>query len=60
MMSTRRFFLKVLLSFDPIAIGGYVWRFNIVKHEDNEMMRLNEVQPNPKAPTGTYIKGVDY
>jgi spore coat protein A, manganese oxidase len=47
-------------SFDPQALGGgYVWHCHIVDHEDNEMMRPDQVTPNPNA-TRTYIQGVDY
>jgi len=47
-------------SFDPQALGGgYVWHCHIVDHEDNEMMRPDQIAPNPNA-TRTYIQGVDY
>ena len=47
-------------SFDPRAGGGgYVWHCHIVDHEDNEMMRPDEIKPNPNA-TRTYNLGVDY
>ena len=47
-------------AFDPQALGGgYVWHCHIVDHEDNEMMRPDQVTPNPNA-TRTYIQGVDY
>jgi FtsP/CotA-like multicopper oxidase with cupredoxin domain len=45
--------------FDPNGGHGYVWHCHIVDHEDNEMMRPDEVVPNPDA-TRTYIKGIDY
>jgi spore coat protein A len=45
--------------FDPNGGHGYVWHCHIVDHEDNEMMRPDEVVPNP-GTTRTYIKGVDY
>ena len=45
--------------FDPNGGHGYVWHCHIVDHEDNEMMRPDEVTPNPGAPR-TYVKGVDY
>ncbi len=46
--------------FDPNAGGhGYVWHCHIIDHEDNEMMRPDQVQPNGNA-TRTYIMGVDY
>jgi FtsP/CotA-like multicopper oxidase with cupredoxin domain len=45
--------------FDPNGGHGYVWHCHIVDHEDNEMMRPDEVIPNAGA-TRTYIKGTDY
>jgi spore coat protein A, manganese oxidase len=45
--------------FDPNGGHGYVWHCHIVDHEDNEMMRPDEVTPNPGA-SRTYVKGVDY
>ena len=33
--------------FDPSKGPGYVWHCHIVEHEDNDMMRPLEVQPNP-------------
>jgi len=38
--------------FDPSGHGiyEYVWHCHIVDHEDNEMMRRDDVQPNPSAP----------
>jgi spore coat protein A len=46
-------------SFDPRALGGgYVWHCHIVDHEDNEMMRPDEVVPNTN--NRSYIQGVDY
>ena len=44
--------------FDPNGGHGYVWHCHIVDHEDNEMMRPDEVMPN-NVPR-TYIKGTDY
>jgi FtsP/CotA-like multicopper oxidase with cupredoxin domain len=44
--------------FDPNGGHGYVWHCHIVDHEDNEMMRPDEVNPNPV--TRTFVKGVDY
>jgi len=43
------------------AIGrhGYVWHCHIIDHEDNEMMRPNQVTANPNA-VRTYIQGTDY
>jgi FtsP/CotA-like multicopper oxidase with cupredoxin domain len=46
--------------FDPRSSGqGYVWHCHIVDHEDNEMMRPDEVEPNPNAMR-TYVQGVDF
>jgi len=45
--------------FDPNGGHGYVWHCHIVDHEDNEMMRPDEVIPNPSA-TRTYNQGIDY
>ena len=45
--------------FDPNGGHGYVWHCHIVDHEDNEMMRPDEVEPIPDAAR-TFIKGVDY
>jgi FtsP/CotA-like multicopper oxidase with cupredoxin domain len=45
--------------FDPNGGHGYVWHCHIVDHEDNEMMRPDEVTPIPGA-TRTYVKGEDY
>jgi FtsP/CotA-like multicopper oxidase with cupredoxin domain len=45
--------------FDPNGGHGYVWHCHIVDHEDNEMMRPDEVVPNPNA-TRTFNKGTDY
>ena len=46
--------------FDPNALGhGYVWHCHIIDHEDNEMMRPLQVQPDPSA-TRTYVQGTDY
>lgn len=48
------------LPFDPRALdGGYVWHCHIVDHEDNEMMRPDEIEPQEGA-TRTYVQGVDY
>ena len=44
--------------FDPNGGHGYVWHCHIVDHEDNEMMRPDEVNPNNVART--YVQGVDY
>lgn len=45
--------------FDPNGGSGFVWHCHIVDHEDNEMMRPDEVRSNPDA-VRTYVKGVDY
>ena len=45
-------------SFDPNGGHGYVWHCHIVDHEDNEMMRPDEVMPNPV--TRTFTKGSDF
>jgi FtsP/CotA-like multicopper oxidase with cupredoxin domain len=38
---------NAFFTFDPRAEGGgYVWHCHIVDHEDNEMMRPDEVVPN--------------
>jgi FtsP/CotA-like multicopper oxidase with cupredoxin domain len=37
---------------------GYVWHCHIIDHEDNEMMRPQQVQP--KNVTRTYVQGADY
>jgi len=44
--------------FEPNGGHGYVWHCHIVDHEDNEMMRPDEVVPN-NVPR-TYVKGDDY
>lgn len=45
--------------FDPNGGAGYVWHCHIIDHEDNEMMRPDEVLPNP-AVDRDYVKGIDY
>jgi spore coat protein A, manganese oxidase len=45
--------------FDPNGGHGYVWHCHIVDHEDNEMMRPDEVIPDPSA-NRTFIQGQDY
>ncbi len=48
------------LPFDPAVLGGgYVWHCHIVDHEDNEMMRPDEINPIPNAAR-TFVQGVDY
>jgi FtsP/CotA-like multicopper oxidase with cupredoxin domain len=45
--------------FDPNGGHGYVWHCHIVDHEDNEMMRPDEVIPNPGI-TRAFNQGSDY
>ena len=46
--------------FNPKALDhGYVWHCHIIDHEDNEMMRPLQVQPDPAA-IRTYVQGTDY
>ncbi len=45
--------------FDPNGGDGYVWHCHIIDHEDNEMMRPDEVTPNPNAAR-SYVKGTDF
>lgn len=45
--------------FNPNDGFGYVWHCHIVDHEDNEMMRPDEITANPNA-NRTFIKGVDF
>jgi FtsP/CotA-like multicopper oxidase with cupredoxin domain len=49
----------VTFKFNPGGGPGYVWHCHIVDHEDNEMMRPDEVIPQDNI-TRTYIKGSDY
>jgi spore coat protein A len=47
-------------NYQPNALNGaYVWHCHITDHEDNEMMRPSQFQPNPAA-IRTYFQGVDY
>ena len=46
--------------FDPNGGHGYVWHCHIVDHEDNEMMRPDEVVPNKSSETRDYRKGEHY
>jgi spore coat protein A len=49
------------LSFDPRADGGgYVWHCHIIDHEDNEMMRPDEIEPNTTEAERSYKFGIDY
>jgi len=45
--------------FDPNGGHGFVWHCHIIDHEDNEMMRPDEVKPIQVAPR-KYVKGTDY
>jgi spore coat protein A len=45
--------------FNPNGGHGYVWHCHIVDHEDNEMMRPDEVIPKSTV-TRTYIQGTDF
>jgi spore coat protein A len=46
--------------FDPSG-ADYVWHCHILDHEDNEMMRPDQVMPNlHPSVTRTYIMGTDY
>jgi spore coat protein A len=44
--------------FDPSG-ADYVWHCHIIDHEDNEMMRPDQVEPK-SGVTRTYTKGTDY
>ena len=44
--------------FDATAAPGYVWHCHILDHEDNEMMRPNEVRPQPDVARA-YVQGAD-
>jgi spore coat protein A len=44
--------------FEPNGGHGYVWHCHIVDHEDNEMMRPDEVKPNDVSRS--YVIGTDY
>jgi spore coat protein A len=47
-------------TYQPNALdGAYVWHCHITDHEDNEMMRPSQFQPNPAA-VRTYNQGTDY
>ena len=62
--------LPSLLHFPFDPSGGYdsgtfkyVWHCHIIDHEDNEMMRPDNVRLNPKAPppyNRPLVQGVDY
>jgi hypothetical protein len=41
-------------SFDPSVGPGYAWHCHIVEHEDNDMMRPMNVQPNPSRKFTKY------
>jgi FtsP/CotA-like multicopper oxidase with cupredoxin domain len=51
---------KLGFAFDPDDGHGYVWHCHILDHEDNEMMRPNEVLTNRKFKGRTFIRGIDY
>lgn len=44
--------------FDPNGGHGYVWHCHIIDHEDNEMMRPYNVNPNPNNPWVLAKRGV--
>ncbi len=47
--------------YNPSALNGYyVWHCHITDHEDNEMMRPDQFQPNIPDASRTYVQGVDY
>ncbi|MHB1318594.1 MAG: multicopper oxidase family protein, partial [Anaerolineae bacterium] len=51
---------ELVYPFDPAVLGrGYVWHCHIVDHEDNEMMRPDEVVPQVGA-LRSYNGGSDY
>ena len=48
-------------TFNPSALNGYyVWHCHITDHEDNEMMRPYQFQPNVADSARTYKPGVQY
>lgn len=48
-------------TFNPSALdGAYVWHCHITDHEDNEMMRPYQFQPNIPDASRTYIQGLTY
>jgi FtsP/CotA-like multicopper oxidase with cupredoxin domain len=48
-------------TFNPSALdGAYVWHCHITDHEDNEMMRPYQFQPNIPDASRTYVQGADY
>jgi len=48
-------------AFNPSALDGYyVWHCHITDHEDNEMMRPTQFQPNLPDSARTYKQGVAY
>jgi len=50
---------NLVFPFDPNALGrDYVWHCHIIDHEDNEMMRPDQVMP--QSVTRSYVQGVDY
>lgn len=57
-VSTPRPFSR--FGFDPSKGPGYVWHCHIIEHEDNDMMRPMNVQPNPFRPSGPDPVIADY
>jgi len=52
---------EAFFPFDPNGGHGYVWHCHIIDHEDNEMMRPDQVKSNPDAVRDPdYVKGIDY
>lgn len=48
-------------TFNPSAADGYyVWHCHITDHEDNEMMRPDQFQPNIPDAGRSYVQGVDF
>jgi hypothetical protein len=50
---------KDCFSFNSNDGNGYVAHCHIVEHEDNEIMRLDEVKPN-EGVLRVYVQGVGY
>jgi len=46
---------KQVFGFDPSVGPGYVWHCHIVEHEDNDMMRPMNVQPNPSRIPSKFV-----
>ncbi len=48
-------------TFNPSALDGYyVWHCHITDHEDNEMMRPMQFQPNKPDSGRSYVQGLSY